>query len=161
MYATERHEAIAAALLSAGRVSVADLADHFYLTTETVRRDLDALETAGLLLLCLAVALLFAAATWAMAASRTTPGRAANLFAHSLVPIVVGYIVAHYLSYGVEVGQQTLARLSDPLVDGSNLLGTADLQVNYWLTQHPTFLATVKVLAIVAGHVLVVLVRRI
>ncbi len=111
-------------------------------------------ETVGLLLLCLAVALLFAAATWAMAASRTTPGRTANLFAHSLVPIVVGYIVAHYLSYGVEVGQQTLARLSDPLVEGSNLLGTADLQVNYWLTQHPTFLATVKVVAIVAGHVL-------
>jgi DeoR family fructose operon transcriptional repressor len=49
MYATERHEAIAAALQSAGRVSVADLADHFDVTTETVRRDLDALETAGLL----------------------------------------------------------------------------------------------------------------
>ncbi len=111
-------------------------------------------ETAGLVLLCLAVALLFAAATWAMAVSRATPGRTANLFAHSLVPIVVGYIVAHYLSYGVEVGQQTLARLSDPMVDGSDLWGTADLQVSYWLTQHPTLLATVKVLAIVTGHVL-------
>ena len=70
------------------------------------------------------------------------------------MPIVVGYIVAHYLSYGVEVGQQTLIRLSDPRVDGSDLLGTADLQVSYWLTQHPTFLATVKVLSIVTGHVI-------
>ncbi len=47
MYATERHDAIAAALQSAGRVSVADLAEHFDVTTETVRRDLDALESAG------------------------------------------------------------------------------------------------------------------
>lgn len=111
-------------------------------------------DTLGLLVLCSAVGLLFGAATAAMATSRSVVGRTANLFAHSLIPIVVGYIVAHYLSYGVEIGQQTLARLSDPMVDGSDLLGTADLQVNYWLTQHPTFLASVKVTAIVAGHVL-------
>ena len=49
MYATERHTAIAAELQSAGRVSVADLAEHFDVTTETVRRDLDLLETAGVL----------------------------------------------------------------------------------------------------------------
>lgn len=49
MYATERQDAIAATLQSAGRVSVADLAEHFDVTTETVRRDLDALESAGLL----------------------------------------------------------------------------------------------------------------
>ncbi|PZE63528.1 DeoR/GlpR family DNA-binding transcription regulator [Curtobacterium sp. MCBD17_021] len=49
MYATERHEAITAALQSAGRVSVAGLAEHLDVTTETVRRDLDALETLGVL----------------------------------------------------------------------------------------------------------------
>ena len=49
MYATERHTAIAAELQSAGRVSVAGLAEHFDVTTETVRRDLDALESAGVL----------------------------------------------------------------------------------------------------------------
>ena len=31
-----------------------------------------------------------------------------------------GYIVAHYLTYLVEVGQQTLIQLSDPLANGSN-----------------------------------------
>jgi hypothetical protein len=62
--------------------------------------------------------------------------------------------VAHYLSYFVEMGQQTVIYLSDPMVEGANLLGTADLQVNYWLSLHPTFLATTKVVAIVAGHVL-------
>jgi DeoR family transcriptional regulator, fructose operon transcriptional repressor len=49
MYATERQDAIAEQLLAAGRVSVAGLADHFDVTTETVRRDLDALEAAGVL----------------------------------------------------------------------------------------------------------------
>ena len=113
------------------------------------------LNTAALVLFCVAVALLFAAATTA-APPETGVGRAGlpALFAHSLVPIVVGYMVAHYLNYFVEVGQQTLIHLSDPMSDGSDLLGTADLQVNYWLTLHPGFLATSKVVAIVAGHVL-------
>ncbi|MCW2792438.1 MAG: hypothetical protein JWO76_1536 [Nocardioides sp.] len=77
-----------------------------------------------------------------------------NRFAHSVVPIIVGYIVAHYLTYLVEVGQSTLILASDPLGNGSNLLGTADLSVNYWLSYHPTLLASTKVLAVVLGHVL-------
>ena len=76
-----------------------------------------------------------------------------GMFAHSLVPIIVGYMVAHYLTLLVETGQQTLIQLSDPMVTGANLLGTADLSVNYWLSTHPTFLASTKVLAIVTGHV--------
>ena len=77
-----------------------------------------------------------------------------SLFAHSVVPIIVGYMVAHYLTYFVETGQQTLIQLSDPMGNGSNLLGTANGVVNYWLSMHPTFLAVTKVLAVVAGHVL-------
>ncbi|MGZ4496945.1 MAG: hypothetical protein ACXVWZ_05640 [Nocardioides sp.] len=76
-----------------------------------------------------------------------------NRFAHSIVPIVVGYVVAHYLTYLVEVGQQTLIQASDPFSDGSDYLGTADMSVNYWLSYHPTLLASVKVLAVVIGHV--------
>jgi DeoR family transcriptional regulator, fructose operon transcriptional repressor len=48
MYAEERHQAIAALVARAGRVSVAELATRFGVTTETVRRDLSALERAGL-----------------------------------------------------------------------------------------------------------------
>lgn len=77
-----------------------------------------------------------------------------NQFAHSIVPIIVGYIVAHYLTYFVEVGQLTLVNASDPLGNGSNWFGTADLQVNYWLSYHPTLLANTKVAAVVIGHVL-------
>ena len=75
-------------------------------------------------------------------------------FAHSLVPIVVGYITAHYLSYLVEVGQQTIILLSDPMGTGANLLGTANWSVHYWLSDHPSELASLKVLAVVGGHVL-------
>lgn len=70
------------------------------------------------------------------------------------MPIVVGYIFAHYLTYLVEGGQQTLIQASDPFSNGSNLLGTADLEVNYWLSYHPTLLASIKVVAVVVGHVL-------
>ena len=49
MYATERHEAIERILADDGRVSVVDLARRFDVTTETVRRDLDQLESTGAL----------------------------------------------------------------------------------------------------------------
>jgi hypothetical protein len=75
-------------------------------------------------------------------------------FAHSVVPIVVGYIVAHYLSFFVTVGQQTVVQLSDPMGTGANLLGTGNLQVDYWIVSHPTFLAVTKVVAVVTGHLL-------
>ena len=76
-----------------------------------------------------------------------------SLLAHSVIPIIVGYIVAHYLSYFVEIGTQTLIQASDPLSNGSNLLGTGTWSVPYWLSYHPTFLADTKVLAVVVGHV--------
>ena len=75
-------------------------------------------------------------------------------FAHSVVPIVVGYMVAHYLTFFVEYGQQTLIQVSDPLGTGADLFGTGDWQVRYWISSHPTALASIKVLAIVTGHVL-------
>ncbi len=114
------------------------------------------LDLAALLAFCAVVALTFSVATMATGvgpgvARRTLPGR----FAHSVVPIIVGYLVAHYLSYFVEVGQQTLVQLSDPLSRGWNLLGTGGLVgVATPSPPHPTLLAVVKVLAVVSGHVL-------
>jgi hypothetical protein len=113
------------------------------------------LDTLALLGFCVVVAVGFAVATVLTGVgAQTRRGTLPDLFAHSMVPIIVGYITAHYLSYFVEVGQQTLVQLSDPLGRGDDYLGTADWQVNYWLTTHPTFLAVVKVLAVVTGHVL-------
>jgi DeoR family fructose operon transcriptional repressor len=49
VYAEERQQAMAQAITQHGRVSVADLAEEFSVTTETVRRDLSALERIGLI----------------------------------------------------------------------------------------------------------------
>jgi DeoR family fructose operon transcriptional repressor len=49
MYAEERHQAIAELVASRGRVAVTELASHFDVTTETVRRDLSQLERLKLL----------------------------------------------------------------------------------------------------------------
>ncbi|MGV8908834.1 MAG: DeoR/GlpR family DNA-binding transcription regulator [Propionicimonas sp.] len=49
MYAEERHHTIVNLALRYDRVSVADLASRFAVTTETIRRDLDALDKRGIL----------------------------------------------------------------------------------------------------------------
>jgi DeoR family transcriptional regulator, fructose operon transcriptional repressor len=48
MYAEERQQAIAGLVARSGRLSVTELAQRYAVTTETVRRDLSALERAGL-----------------------------------------------------------------------------------------------------------------
>jgi hypothetical protein len=125
-----------------------------------LRLDLGAtfVNSVALLVFCLVVGLTFTAAAMSTGVEQTGPRvvrRAAlpDLLAHSVVPIIVGYMTAHYLSYLVEQGQRTILQLSDPMVRGDNLLGTADLSVNYWLSFHPSLLAVLKVLAVVVGHV--------
>lgn len=112
----------------------------------------------GLLGMIALVGVLFAVATTLTGVHdghhrRALPGA----FAHTLVPIIVGYIFAHYLSLLVERGQQTLIQLSDPLSNGANVLGMSDRGVDYWLSTHPTFLAVTKVLGVVTGHVVAVI----
>jgi len=112
-------------------------------------------NTLALLGFCLIVGGSFAIATRTTSVDpeETAKRQLPTLFAHSVVPIVVGYMTAHYLSYFVEQGQATVLYLSDPMVKGQNLLGTANWTLNYWLSFHPTFLACVKVAAVVLGHI--------
>lgn len=111
-------------------------------------------DTLALVGFSVGVAVVLTVATMATGVTSETPRRALpDLFAHAVVPIIVGYIVAHYLTYFVEYGQRTLIDLSDPFSRGDDYLGTADLQINYWLSSHPGFLAVTKVLAVALGHV--------
>lgn len=111
-------------------------------------------DTLGLIVFSGGVIAILTVATMATGVTSSTPRRALpDLFAHSVVPIIVGYIAAHYLTFLVEYGQLTVIQLSDPFSRGDDFLGTADLQVSYWLSGHPTFLAVTKVLAVVLGHV--------
>lgn len=86
-------------------------------------------------------------------------GRATNLFAPSVVPVALGYVVAHYYSFLVIEGQRAFIRLSDPLGTGADWLGTGDLQVSY-AAAGPALVANVQVGAIVVGHVLGVVVAH-
>ena len=100
------------------------------------------------------VGVLFAGACMLTPVREGTPRTALPAaFAHAIVPIVAGYIVAHYATYLLERGQQTLMQVSDPFSTGQDWFGTAGLGVDYWLSSHPTALATLKVLAVVVGHV--------
>jgi len=115
------------------------------------------LNNLALLAFCVGVAVILAIGS---AATGVDPGTRRRelpaLFAHSMVPIIVGYIIAHYVNYLVEVGWDTLILASDPLSDGSNWLGTGDLDRISWLSYHPTLLASIKVAAVVIGHVVAV-----
>ena len=113
------------------------------------------MNSVGLLGFCLGVGAIFAAGTTATGVGpETRRATLPSVFAHSVAPIVVGYVVAHYLTFLVIAGQNTVVQMSDPLSNGSNLLGTGNWSVNYWLLDHPTLLATSKVLAVVIGHIL-------
>jgi hypothetical protein len=116
------------------------------------------LRSVGLLLFVLAVGVTFSTAARAVVGvSRELRRELPGLLAHSLIPIVVGYIFAHYLSYLVERGQETIVRLADPLGRGWHLLGLDTGDVQYFLSLNPTVLWTIKVASVVTGHMLAVI----
>ncbi|MGW4369008.1 hypothetical protein ACWEKT_25510 [Nocardia takedensis] len=130
------------------RSLVADLSGDSDLLATLVR-------TGGLLAFILVVGGAFTLAT--RATGGLTPERRALLpreLAHSLTPIVAGYLVAHYLSFLVEKGQATLLLFADPFERGWNLAGLADRDVAYLLSNHPALLGTIKVAAVLLGHIL-------
>jgi len=75
-----------------------------------------------------------------------------HLFAHTLVPIVFAYAVAHYFSYFFFEGQAVLSLASDPFGQGWDLFGTAGRAVDYRIFS-PRFVSWMQVGAIVSGHV--------
>jgi hypothetical protein len=75
-------------------------------------------------------------------------------FAHTLIPIALAYLVAHYFSAFLYQEQaQFTYILSDPLGHGSDLFGTAGGGINYGIVSSNT-VWYVQVAALVIGHVL-------
>jgi hypothetical protein len=73
--------------------------------------------------------------------------------AAGLLPIAVGYLAAHYLTYLLIDGQRILIALSDPLQRGWDLFGTAfNEPVSSFL--EPGFVWTIQLVAVVGGHML-------
>jgi hypothetical protein len=83
-------------------------------------------------------------------AHRTTA--LARSFAHTLIPIALAYVVAHYFSMLAYQGQAIVSLVSDPLGDGANLLGTAHAKIDYGVID-ANGIWMVQVAALLAGHV--------
>lgn len=120
-------------------------------------------NVAGLLIANAALVAVFAlcvrAGLWLIGA-RMGLREAFCLFAPSILPIALGYHIAHYLTSFLVDGQYALAALNDPLARGDDLLGLGTFYVTtgFFNTQD-----TVRVIwltqagAVVIGHVLAVM----
>lgn len=108
-------------------------------------------DTIGLLGSIAAVSLLYAVAmrlSALVSPARGLPG----LFAPTLLPIALGYAIAHYFSFFLLEGQTTLVLASDPFGTGLDLFGTRDHAIDYRLVS-PELVAMVQINAIVLGHI--------
>jgi hypothetical protein len=112
-------------------------------------------DTLFLVLTLLVVAALFVLGIRGM---QTVPGspsltRLRRAFGHTLIPIALAYLVAHYFSLFVFQEQAQFGfLLSDPLGDGSDYFGTAGAGIDYTLIG-ATGVWYVQVAALVVGHV--------
>jgi hypothetical protein len=109
--------------------------------------------TVGLVLMVLLIAGLYRLGIAGMGSigGRHEPGELARRFAHSLIPIALAYVVAHYFSLLAYQGQAVASLMSDPLGDGSNYFGTAAATVDYNVIS-ATGIWYVQVAALVLGH---------
>jgi hypothetical protein len=109
--------------------------------------------TGGLAAMILLVVVTFSLAAAWMGRYGDRPAREyPRLMAGSVVPIVVGYAVAHYLTLLVIEGQRTAARWSDPLGRGWDVFGSAGMEVDAGIFAQPTVVALVQAGAILLGH---------
>jgi hypothetical protein len=87
----------------------------------------------------------------AAAAVARTIGLAAT--GAGLLPIALGYLIAHYLTYLLIDGQRILVAISDPLQRGWNLFGTAFHEPTGDFLP-PGLVWTIQLAAVVGGHML-------
>jgi hypothetical protein len=114
------------------------------------------LEFAFVIGLAMAVGIIALVWTVGMAGMRGAPGldrtALSRRFAHTLIPIAAGYLVAHYFSLLAYNGQDLWRLASDPLGNGSNLFGGANASIDYGVVS-ATGIWYVQVGALVCGHV--------
>jgi hypothetical protein len=110
--------------------------------------------TGGLLIMIIIVFVSFSlAAAWMGRYGNRPAAEYPRLMVGSLLPIVLGYVVAHYATLLIVEGQRTAINFSDPLGRGWNVFGSAEMGVNSAIFNHPTAIAMVQLSAIVGGHV--------
>ncbi|MGH9038168.1 MAG: hypothetical protein ACRD0O_20620, partial [Acidimicrobiia bacterium] len=73
-------------------------------------------------------------------------------FIHSLVPIALGYAIAHYFSFLLVETNRFIGQISDPLGRGWDIFGTIGWVDNLNIVS-PSVIAYVQAGSIVAGHI--------
>ena len=112
-------------------------------------------DTLGLLTMIMIVLGSFSLAAAWMGRYGDLPAAAyPKLMVPSVVPIVIGYAIAHYATLLIVEGQRTAINWSDPLGQGWNVFGSAEMGVNAAIFNHPTAIALIQLVAIVGGHIL-------
>ena len=82
---------------------------------------------------------------------RRTVGELAGAFVHTLIPIALTYVIAHYFGLIAYQGQAIGYLASDPLADGSDLLGLANSAIDDgWISA--TSVWYIQVTTLVVGH---------
>ena len=110
--------------------------------------------TAGLLTMIIIVFVTFSLGAAWMGRYGDRPAREyPRLTVGSLLPIVLGYVVAHYATLLIVEGQRVAINFSDPLGRGWNMFGSAEMGVNSAIFNHPTGIAVMQACAIVGGHI--------
>jgi hypothetical protein len=77
-----------------------------------------------------------------------------NALGAGLLPVSVGYLVAHYLAFLLVDGQRIISALNDPLMRGQNLL---PFNLGFWepsLFLPTSVLWSIQLAAVVGGHIL-------
>jgi hypothetical protein len=110
--------------------------------------------TIGIVLMCCFIGVLFRLGVLGMhtVGRRLATADLSRAFVHTLIPIAFAYVLAHYFSLVAYQGQAIAPLLSDPLGNGKDYFGWADVTINYtWISA--TGIWYVQVAALVLGHV--------
>ena len=95
-------------------------------------------DTLGLLTMIVIVLVTFSLAAAWMGRYGDRPAAAyPRLMVASVVPIVIGYAIAHYATLLIVEGQRTAINWSDPLGRGWNVFGSAEMGVNAAIFDYP------------------------
>ncbi len=98
-----------------------------------------------------------------LAGSDLSPKRGFCYFAPTLLPIALGYHVAHYLTSFLVDGQYALVALSDPFLTGADWLGLGEFYVStgfFGTKSSVSIIYLTQAGAVVLGHIVAVLVAH-
>jgi hypothetical protein len=129
-----------------------DVFEHLSLSVEHAQ---EAAFTTGMLVMVALIATFYRLGIVGMSAvdrGKHPPDVLARRFVHSLVPIALAYVVAHYCSLLVYQGQAMAYLISDPLGHGTDIFETAQATIDYTVIT-ATQVWYVQVAALLLGHV--------